>query len=517
MDLAFQGAGLARQQVSRVSVLVVLFYLLYLASIDLINYLPFTSVQLLLLAVSLSWARVECSRRSQIAAFGLPLLSFSFCVVPLLVEGQTLYSWRLLHFALVHGSWVGVLGWREGRSLFLSPVQLFRLAVCVFLLWLILGNSGSFDEYHHSVFFLEISIVLLGLMVFRGTGPLPRLILPWVVVVAVLMALSDHLAAIDGAPAVNDQRLFEVLGHLAFAICLCRWFGEDSSAVDWVVATIVLMVFLCLGAIASLWLRLDNPSAYNWFGSPPLFNHIRHVAYFLCVAIVLCIWAMLRYRGLARGLVWLTYVVAMGLLLWSGGRGAFIACLVGGTGVLWLGRKFCSGRVIAWMLIGFLLALLLAALFPVDFPGLGWMAALARSESAESLNRLSSSRLLIWSELWTHVLERPWFGWGGGAVRRLLPDWPIVQAHNGPLQVAVEWGGLGVLVIGGGMLFGLLKHLPGPIAAAHSCDARLLGAALVISLFVLSLVDGVLFHAFPQVMLAMSYALLACRRSEQSR
>ncbi|MEL7937357.1 O-antigen ligase family protein [Pseudomonas delhiensis] len=516
MDIAVQGVCLIRQQVCRFSVPVILLFLLYVASDELLNYLPFTCGQLLLFGLSISWSGAGSSRRSVVCAINLPLLSLSFCMVPLLVEHQDLYSWRVLHFALAHGMWGGMLAWRMGRLSLLEGVVLFRLTVSAFFFWLMLGNSGSFDQYHHSVFFLEASIVLLGVVVFRGTGPLSGLIPLWLLAVILLMVLSNRLAGVEGLPAPDDQRIFEVLGHMAFAVSLCRWFREDSSALAWVVSTIVLMVFLYLVTVASLWLRLDDPKAYNWFSAPPLFNHIRHVAYFLCPAVVLCMWATLRYQGGIQVLMWLAYVAAMGLLLWSGGRGAFVACLVGGVYLIWKGRRVCSGRVKVWLLIGFLLSLLLAALFPVDSPGLGWLSALLRSEAADSLNRLSSSRLAIWSELWAHVLESPWFGWGGGAVRRLLPGWPIVQAHNGPLQMTVEWGVLGLLVIGGGMLFGLLKHLPNPFTVAYSCDERLLGGSLAISLFVLSLVDGVLYHAFPQVLLALSYGLLACRRSEKT-
>src|SRR5690606_36120444 len=118
-------------------------------------------------------------------------------------------------------------------------------------------------------------------------------------------------------------------------------------------------------------------------------------------------------RGKLRRVAWAVYVLALSILLWSGGRGALLSSLVGGALLLRMAPLRTHAQAWRWLFIGLLLSFLLSALFHVEQSGVGWISALVRSDTAESLNALSSSRLHIWAYLFEFVGQRPVLGWGG--------------------------------------------------------------------------------------------------------
>lgn len=486
--------------------LVLLLAILQYSSMQLLNNPLLEGVQCLLVVTSLGCVL----SRNLVVAVSFLLISLSFGLIALIVDRQELWSWRFLQYFLVHIVWLFVVAFWLGRIHGQYMVAIFRFAVFSFFVWLILGGASVLDRYHQDVLFLQVLIILLATMVFKRSLIPAGLFLVWLAAIVAVQLVSGHLVEADGAVSPSYWRGFELVGHMLFAACLFVWFIEDSEAVRWIFSALVLAVFIYLSVVSVLWEGLADPAAYNWFHFPPLFHHIRHLGYLLCMAVVFFAWAVLAWQGKIRLLAWSAYVVAFGLLLWSGGRGSFIAVMAGVGYLLLVGRRGYSLKMAVCLFIGFLIALFLSALFPVDDPGMGWLSAIARSEAAESINNLSTGRLDIWRELSGRLLERPWFGWGGDAVRQLMPGRGIVQAHNGILQIGIEWGVVGLLVIGGGMLF-LLGRFPVPLNGQCSIGERLLGGVLAVSLFVLSMMDGVLFHALPLVFLAMSYALLAAR------
>lgn len=485
------------------------------ASLDLFYFPPITAFQLFLLGVSVWRAGPEIARSVGFGLAGVWLLSLLGGLLPIFVEQLEPWSWLVLQFLLAHALWLIVLLWRMARFDALVARRCFYASLILLFAWLLLGTGDDLLSFHRQILLLESFSLVLGLIAF-GRGAMVAEALPaWLIAVLLVQLPSTFAAVQSGTGAISAWRALEVLGHIAFAGCLLGWFRQDAKAPLWVAVGLAAMAIIYLIVVSVFWLCLEEPSMYDWFLNPPLFKHIRHIGYFLCPAIVLCLWAFLACEGRAFLLFWLAYVVASGLLLWSGGRGAFVASAAGVAFMLFAFRRLYSAQRLRWALIGLLVALLLAALFPVYDSGLGWLSALVRSEQASSINSFSTGRLRIWSMLWRMVLERPWFGWGGDVINELFARKRFVQAHNAFLQLLVEWGGAGLMVIGGGLAT-LLVKARFPLRSVDSLfDRRVLGGALVIALLALSMVDGVLYHAMPSVLLALGYAMLLSGRESE--
>jgi O-antigen ligase len=125
---------------------------------------------------------------------------------------------------------------------------------------------------------------------------------------------------------------------------------------------------------------------------------------------------------------------------------------------------------------------------------------------------LGTGRLYIWTYLWDFILQRPWFGWGGEGFRAVWSGFPIVQAHNGVLQLLIEWGGVGFVVIGLPLVVLLGRALLSYRGLNEEYKAPVgLGLALVISLLLYSMVDGIFYYGLPLVFLSVGYVLAVMR------
>lgn len=381
----------------------------------------------------------------------------------------------------------------------------------VFALVALLGLINSYPSIFSNwrIALLQVVFLLYTLLVFRRFDLGYRVYVP-LALIAVLVVFSNLLAVRDGAGG-DWQRTLEMLAHMGSALAFFTWFYRFPNILAWVVVGLLGSIVVYFFLLADLWLSLDDPAAYAWFSRPPLFRHIRHVGYFLCVGAVVGTWAVLAYSGLLRVLAGCACFLAVAMLLWSGGRGAVLSSFVA---VIVLLHMFPLRRHWgAWLalLLGFVLALLVSAAFPVDHPGLGWLSALGRSSESASLDQLSSNRIGIWLYLLDYIAQRPWFGWGGEGFRAVWTGFPIVQAHNVLMQLLIEWGVIATALILGFLLWLTLKGLRlywQSARALEATDALPLGMALVAVLGCLSLVDGVFYHGMPMAFLMIGYGIV---------
>lgn len=381
----------------------------------------------------------------------------------------------------------------------------------IFLIVFLLGFSNIFSSPLNNwniacfqVVFCLVSFLFLRPISFCGAGRVG-----WVFVfIGVSVIFSNVLAAWDAVGQADWCRVFGVLMHIAFALTFFFWFSMRKEAVHWFVVALLVSVFIYFLVLLSFWNGLDNPYSYSWVSSPPLFRNIRHLGYFLCVGTVIAAWAVFAYSGVRCWLAWGVYLLVVSMLLWSGGRGAFLAAC---GGLAMLGVKFVPKKNLkhwGFLLSGMLLAFGFSALFDVGQDGMGWLAAVSKTANSSTLDQLSSSRLNIWMYLLPRISERLWFGWGGEGFRSVWEKSDLIQAHNGILQLLIEWG-----VVGAGLIGGFLTWLTVKGGRAYwklapilpATNALPLGISLVVALLLLSAVDGVFYHGTP-----MAFLMIGC-------
>ena len=470
--------------------------------------------------LSYAWVgMVVLSLALQLTALGaLRLGNLLLCLIGILallmhtfsfLEGEPWLSWpRLIHLlAIMLLLWVlrAAQGGRyvPGREGMLAV----WLSLVVFAACVINGQALYLAEWQ--IFLLQFSLFTLCVRCFPALVQHSWLYFVIVLLILGLMLLSNALAASMDEVMATTDRVFHMLGHLLFAWSVYACSRQYSWRPVYLFWSVFAALLVCTLAVAMLWFTVDQPRLYDWFSEPPLFGHIRHMGYFLCFAATVAGFWFFSSLGMQRYLAAVAVLLSYTLLFWNGGRGATLAVLLASVVVV-----ICpcfSWRRLRGMTYLVLLALAVSLLFRVDVGGVGWFDAIMRSDAATSVNALSSGRLWIWSVLWPFVEQRLLFGWGGnGFVSVWGQTSNIIQAHNGLMQLLLEWGLISTSLILGLILFYFLS------AVFDICRFRcqvvpslLLGFMIVTAMLVLSIFDGVFYYGAPGSFLALGLGLLA--------
>jgi O-antigen ligase len=250
-------------------------------------------------------------------------------------------------------------------------------------------------------------------------------------------------------PATTLRRAIALSG---FAVCII-WFIAAHKYED---VVRVLAIAVCILVLASLTLLLVAPSyavqnddQYTgaWRGT---FGHKNTLGKVL-VAAILVLWQA-RWVVSKRVSHFFLCVIIVALLLLAGCESATsVVTLVVCSMLLWSRKAFLRSSADGW---AFLLLLTacggVAALMTVAY-GIEWgFAALGRDPSF-------TGRTSVWNyvALWVH--DRPVLGWGYGAfwsnyagevdLVQMVLGWMPFHAHNGLLEVALEIGLVGALLV----------------------------------------------------------------------
>ncbi|WP_158526749.1 O-antigen ligase family protein [Metapseudomonas furukawaii] len=390
----------------------------------------------------------------------------------------------------------------------------YAAAASVFLVCYLNVESIFLNQWHVAVVevFFVLSVVIFYFSPFRVGR------LGWVFFLFFLTSIvvSNTLSTISGVGGGDWYRGAEVVAHLLLLLAMISWFLRDERSVQVLLATVAAATIVYLFVLMFYWSVLPDPRTYNWAGSPPFFRNIRHLGYLLCISMVVSSWGVFAYGGRLKVVALVTLVLSASMLLWSGGRGGFVAACLGTLSLLLVFHGRPYAREWRWVVMAVLASFMLSSLFPVESGSMGWLTALLRTGGADSSNQLSSGRLEIWRSLLPHISERMWFGWGGEGFLAVRESRSFVQAHNGLLQLLLEWGVVGtalcVLALSR-VLFVAVQQVVRKVQPAQALRHQALGISMMCALLALSLVDGVFYHGLTLFFMMIAVALLLASES----
>ena len=309
---------------------------------------------------------------------------------------------------------------------------------------------------------------------------------------------------------LNSQLL--LYGGIAVALpAFCAWFRESGSY------GVRLMFELKLGTVigtslimlVAVWaLPHDTDALYNLVVDPPVYGHVRHFNYDQLAAIAIAVYLASEARTGRLSFDWFALLVGMGFLLaWSGGRGVTI----------------CLGGFLA-LVLAFRVLPYRAVVFGFGALALGAMLVVATEQGdlflrlffkwSGSLNEISSNRLElwlgslgVWRENWVSIV----FGFGPDAMRTTIRAQigfpPNVQVHNGFIQVLVEFGLVGLCVFVAAVWLIARRAFSVLMSQNVPTEARV-AAALLSAYGAYMLIDGIIYHAIPLIMVMLLTAYL---------
>lgn len=379
-------------------------------------------------------------------------------------------------------------------------------------------NKAAYMAMELAFIAAAFAVPRLHLPEFRPSRPLRWAIAAWLVtwIVASLQAQNPAMALLHS---------MEWLVHGAFVLAVWAWSRQNAAGAGRVVS-VIRQGFLVYAAILLLFVfALDDPANHRWGTGFPVFHNVRHFGYFTLAALVLGYQPLIGRKARLPALKLLGaaafLTLAWGLLFWTGSRGAVLAAAVAlfGYGVFFAAGFRVRLAAVTVLTAGF--GLFAAALFPVADTSLGvhrFLSFLAVEADLPSINRFSASRVAMWQDAWGLLMRSPLVGLGPD--QYMLANTPLfrgyVHPHNIFLQFALAWG-----IVGGGLalfLGGCLLHRLAT-SARRSGEPGLAHATLltIAALLLVSLIDGVLYHSQPVMVLAALAGLLLGLGSTQDK
>lgn len=334
-------------------------------------------------------------------------------------------------------------------------------------------------------------IVLCGLFGLVTLAPFVSILIPRALgalpVVVAIMVLAGWAWEQQRLLPLDRGLLLAIAGFLTWAAASSLWALDPSFVAERVFKTAYLALCglglhaiigtlpastrhrLALAGLAAfifsaLFLLEEMSSSYVLYrmvrgleSTQPVFLHVFNRA---AVILTVLVWpvTLILSRRVGRWLALLLPLALIGLILRTESQSALVGLLTGllvcGLG-LGLPIRFIRRGLATGLVLGALAAPWLAHGLHVWQP-----TALANWRSASG-----GERMEIWDAVSGRILEKPWFGWGLEAIR-FMPDLIADNAvymrgrpntlhpHNGPLQVWVELG-----VVGVGMALGIVLLL----------------------------------------------------------
>lgn len=316
---------------------------------------------------------------------------------------------------------------------------------CLFMVTIAIMLMCPYPKVHRGIVWLALGICLLALSLpITYFGKQIPLIGGWLLfIIAVIAGANINTSSAEKtSPALLCFLIATVVASSISSLQgLLQYFGLADGLWPWIPET------------------LQRGIAFGSFRQPNLF------ATFLVCGAACTLW-LFQLQRLSQSMAWLLVVLLItGVAASSSRAGGVEVCAISLVGLLWLRHQSAPlSRLMIGQIVVFVLAM----------QALSALAILhgfePRTLAARISNLNSDNRWQVWSDSVRLIAERPWTGWGWSEFayghyitvlsNRFAPDSVLDNAHNFPLQVAVEFGLPFALLFCGLILYVAIKSRP---------------------------------------------------------
>lgn len=341
------------------------------------------------------------------------------------------------------------------------------------------------------------------------------LLVAWFASVTLSLVLSPYGLMMEWFAVT---RYFQTLFHIVFFLCLRSFLASFKGSVSSLFLSISTSVFVLALIFIMAWQGVDAseelPRTF-WFREPPLNAHIRITGFLVAAATAALAPFLISKAKTKAGQIGL-YTVGLGvwgLMFWCSGRGSILSAVLvcAALAVLLMLKKQPVGRFLITTILLAAGGILLAELFKVfDWNGL-FQATSRTAEAGGDIYKLATGR----PKLWGHVMESVSaenayvFGLGPQGYCYMSNRTFGFQPHNLFLQFLAEWGIIGSALFIAMLVFGFIQGLKEQVfnATGRLSVAAIAAGAIIVSLGLHSLVDGIFYHAQSSFYLAIAFAV----------
>lgn len=398
--------------------------------------------------------------------------------------------------------------------------NLLLAGLCLVLVCAVFLMTGRPTVNADAIAICEYFFVALYLFFFKRIPPFVQIINNnrFISIVFALWLVSITISLFNSPLSLHNEyfavlRYVHTITHVIFFLFvwdLVRCYKPDFRLLFYVtpLASLIVAAYYLIA-----WNLVAKIEGANWMYSPPFNSNIRLVGFQIEAAIGFFLAHYINRRKVdvycLAGMA--VFIALWAFLFWTGGRGAILSVLAATSSVwavLYFKKAHSSIFLIA-VLVAIVAGELVAELLAVyDWNGL--ISSFRRSLNAESLNKFSSSRIVVWKSAWESVEGHLLFGLGSQGYAygpgKLLNH---LHPHNIFLQFLVEWGLIGTLlfliILARGFLVGLKLH----VLNGNNQIRRfpLAAGAVIFSFTINSLIDGTYYHPQPLLYLAIAFAV----------
>lgn len=249
---------------------------------------------------------------------------------------------------------------------------------------------------------------------------------------------------------------------------------------------------------------------------PGVFN-VRHLGFEAMAAALIGSLFRPSGPGWTRALLRLAAVAGWAVVLWTGGRGSFLAACAAIAAAAFLAPRAGRLRLLAELPLLFGTGFLIATLHAPPDGSFGLWRALGFTTVAAGtgVEQFSSGRTAIWRESLAFIAAHPLTGIGDGQMKLRLVSAQgyFAQPHNLLLQAWLSWGvvgGTAFLIAIAAVLQRIVARILG---VADLASPAMAGVAVVLALGANAFIDGTLYHHRPTMLFLIACAVaLAARR-----